>query len=373
MFAASKCLACFCMFLGLSLAVLIAPANGQPLQLRVVGGLAGVSQYEQFEAPFWTDEISRLTQGRVVASIHPFDRSGLRGQDMLQLLRLGVVPFGTALLSQAAGDEPELGVIDLPGLNPDFDTLRRNLGAFRPHLAEILQTRHDLVLLGVYVYPAQVLYCTRSFQSLADLVGRRVRTSSISQSEMVAALGAIPVVTPFSEIVSAVQRRVVDCAITGTLSGYQIGLSQHTSHTHSSAISWGLSVFVANRAAWSAIPDEIQAIIRNGISALEQRIWDAAHRDTQVGHDCNTGRAACPVGQARHLVLVEPSAADTDVLRDVLQKAVLPRWIERCGESCAVGWNKTIGAANDLIFGTDGTLTSKPSLGNAQPPARSAR
>jgi hypothetical protein len=90
------------------------------IQLKVVGGLAGVSQYTKLEEPFWTQEVPALTQGRVPAEIHPFDRSGLPGQEMLQLMRLGVVPFGTALLAVVSGDEPELNAVDLPTLNPDM-------------------------------------------------------------------------------------------------------------------------------------------------------------------------------------------------------------------------------------------------------------
>jgi hypothetical protein len=58
-----------------------------PIHLRVAGGLGGVTQYEQYEAPFWTREVPRLTNGRVEAEIAPFDRSGIRGADMLGLLR----------------------------------------------------------------------------------------------------------------------------------------------------------------------------------------------------------------------------------------------------------------------------------------------
>ena len=41
------------------------------------------------------------------------------------------------------------------------------------------------------------------------------------------------------------------CAITGTMSGNTIGLHQATSHLHSMPITWGLSLFAANKAAWA--------------------------------------------------------------------------------------------------------------------------
>ena len=83
-----------------------------------------MSQYVRYEEPFWRRRIGDLTGGRVVAEIAPFDRSGIRGQEMLQLMRLGVVPFGTALLAVVASEEPELNAVDLPALSPDIATLR---------------------------------------------------------------------------------------------------------------------------------------------------------------------------------------------------------------------------------------------------------
>src|SRR3954451_9476422 len=56
----------------------------EPIHLKIVGGIAGVSQYENFEKPFWDSHIEAMSNGRIQAEIHPFDRSGLQGQEMLQ-------------------------------------------------------------------------------------------------------------------------------------------------------------------------------------------------------------------------------------------------------------------------------------------------
>ena len=74
----------------------------EPVKLQIIGGLAGVTQYTKIEQPFWQSEISALSKGRISATIRPLDAGGLRNQEMLQLMRLGVVSFGTALLSAVA-------------------------------------------------------------------------------------------------------------------------------------------------------------------------------------------------------------------------------------------------------------------------------
>lgn len=337
-----------------------AAASEESLQkhhLRVVGGLAGVTQHVRFEVPFWTRELEQLSGGRLTATVHPFDRSGLRGQDMLQLMRLGVVPFGTALLALVSGDEPELNAVDLPGLNPDLATLKRNVDVYRPHLARLLRNRYDVELLGVYTYPAQVVYCRRAFTGLADLAGRRVRTSSVSQSEMFERLGATPVIVPFAEMVGSISRGMVDCAVTGTLSGNEIGLTDVTTHMHAMAISWGLSIFAANSAAWEAIPPDLRDVVRRGVAGLEERIWASAAQDTENGIACNAGRVTCASGRTARLTIVPVTPEDDAVRQRVLKEAVLPRWVERCGPDCAGVWDRTLAPLHGIFLGNQHMAT----------------
>jgi TRAP-type C4-dicarboxylate transport system substrate-binding protein len=330
-----------------ALAVLCAwagqPAAAEPLfRLRVVGGLADVSQYVRYEEPFWRRRIPELTGGRVQAEIAPFDRSGIRGQEMLQLMRLGVVPFGTALLAIVSTEEPEFNAVDLPALSPDMQTLRQTVSAFRPHIEAVLRERYQIELLGIYTYPAQVFFCTRPFAGLSDLAGRRIRTSSVGQSELVQALGATPVVTPFAEVVQAIRGGVVECAITGTLSGNAVGLHEATSHVHAMAITWGISVFGANLSAWGALPPDIQDIIRRGVADLEPEIWNAADRETGEGLACNAGLPSCTAGRRGNMTVVPVTAADDERRRRLLTEVVLPRWVGRCGLDCVDAWNANL-------------------------------
>jgi TRAP-type C4-dicarboxylate transport system substrate-binding protein len=310
-----------------------------PITIRVLGGLAEISQYVAFEEPFWSRRVPEITGGRLRAEVAPFDRSGIRGQEMLQLMRLGVVPFGTVLLGLAAADEPELNAVDLPVLNPDIAALRRTVSLWRPHMAELLRERYGVELLSVYTYPAQVVFCRDPFSGLSDLAGRRVRTSSVGQSELVSALGGVPVVMPFAEIVAGIRTGVVECAITAALSGNAIGLHEATSHVSRLAVSWGVSAFGANIAAWEALPPQIRAKLRQGLQELEEEIWRAAERQTEDGLACNAGRPGCREGRPGRMTAVEERWQDESRRLVLLRETVLPSWLQRCGGECAEGWN----------------------------------
>lgn len=332
-----------CALLALAACTAAAAAEG-PLRLRIVGGLAGLPQFNRFERPFWSQELARLSGGRASAEVVAFDQAGIRGQDMLRLMQLGVVPFGTALVSLAAEQEPILDAPNLAGLTADADELQRVLTAFRPTLEQVLRDRYGVRLLAVYAYPAQTVFCRQPLRSLADLAGRRVRTSGVSQSDLVEALGGRPVQIPFAELVAAVRAGTVDCAITGTLSGNALGLHEITGFLHTQPINWGLSVFGANAAAWAALPPELQQLLLRELPQLERAILADAVAQTEQGVACNTGRADCSGGR-RGSMQVVGGAEDARRMRELFSEVVLPRWIRRCGIDCAGVWNRTLGPA----------------------------
>lgn len=319
------------------------PAAAAPVQLRIVGGLAGVNQYIRHEAPFWTEELPRRTQGRYTAEIVPFDRAGIRGQEMLQLLKIGAVPFGTALLSLSAPHDPVIAAPDLTGLNPDIATLRRSLTAFRPYLEKTLRER-GIEVLAIYTYPAQVVFCNKPFAGLADLAGRRVRVSSATQADLIEALGAKPVTTTFAEILPNLKSGNLECAVTGTMSGNTIGLHEVATHVHTMALNWGLAIFGANRAAWQHLPADLRTLLQQELPKLEAAIWAESERETGEGIACNTGNGACSGGKRGRMTEVRSSAADEAKRREIFATTVLPRWVQRCGPTCADTWNQTIGA-----------------------------
>ena len=137
-------------------------------------------------------------------------------------------------------DEPELNAVDLPLLNPDIYIVAENGTLCTPEDICVRSYNGNMAsnCSASTPIPLRCFILHRPFAGLKDIIGRKVRTSSVGQSEMMSALGAIPVVTPFSDIVGAIKSNVVDCAITGYISGNQIGLPDVTSYIYPMAISW---------------------------------------------------------------------------------------------------------------------------------------
>ena len=264
------------------------------------------------------------------------------------MMQLGVIPFGTAILSSMAAEAPEMNAPDLAGLNPDMQTLRKTVAAFRPYLVKTLRERYGVDVLGVYVYPPQVVFCKRAFTSLAELSGRRIRVASTTQWDFVAALGGIPVRTEFAAIMSSMANGNSECAITAAMAGNTLGLHQVTSHIHTMPITWGLSIFAVNAAVWAALDPELKALLKRELPKLEQAVWNESERDSIEGINCNTGEAGCVNGRKGSMVAVRASPDDERRRQHIFAEKVLPKWVQRCGAPCAQVWNQTLRTAANI-------------------------
>jgi len=331
----------------LALLVLLIPAAQADelpkIHLKVVGGLGQTVQFKNYEEPFWTRQLAERSGGRLTAEVSPYDQDGLSGPELLQLARLGAITIGNVPLAQIVSEDPEVAGLDLPGLNGDIAALRRSVEAYRSTLADIYRDRYNLELLAVWTNPAQVIFCTRPISGLADLRGLKIRVASAIHADFIAGLGGTGITTPYKEVKAILQQHVTDCAVTAAISGYRSGLQEVASYIHGATISWGPNILIANRDAWTRLGPDVQTFLRQQIDELSAQIWRSVDQESVEGIYCLTGNGPCPSGPTAHLTYVPEGASDRDLRRRALVETVLPRWIDRCGESCAIRWDETIG------------------------------
>ncbi len=328
------------------LALLALPAAAQDLprtQLKVLGAWGNLSQYKNFEQPFWSKEITEKSRGAITAEITPFNEMGLKGPEIFRLMRLGVVDFGATVLGYVAGDDPRNEAIDLAGIAPDIGTARQVSDAYKPVYDKFYGEKFGIKVLGIWPYPAQVLYCNAEIRSLADIKGKKVRVAGTSLAEFIDSLGGTGITLAFNEVVPAMQNKVVDCAVTGTLSGNSAKWHEVATHIHALPLGWSQVMFAVNKRRWDGLDPKVRDFLQKEISAFEDRIWSATDEETRQGIDCNIGKDTCTMGTKAKMTLVQVNNADRQVLKKALSEVVVPKWAARCGAECAAEWNKTVG------------------------------
>lgn len=331
-----------------TVAVAQTPATDLPeTNLTVVGGLSNLTAYQNFEQPFWTETIPELSDGQVTADIKGFNEMGLKGPEILRLLGQGVIPFGTATMSYFASDNPINEAIDLAGLTPSIETAREITDAFLPVYQDFYDD-NNIKVLGFSTYPAQVLFCNAPVEKLDDLKGKKVRTSSRTQAEFVEAVGGSSVTIPFGEVVPALQNTVVDCAITGSMSGYSAKWYEVSTHLIALPINWNQQIHAVNMGYWDKLDPKVQDFLEANLPVMYDAIWEQAAKETQQGYDCNTGSADCPYDVTGDMKLIEPSDAARKELARITADVVVPKWAQRCSEQCVNDFNNTIGKILDI-------------------------
>jgi TRAP-type C4-dicarboxylate transport system substrate-binding protein len=315
---------------------------------KVVGGLSTDAAYIGFEKPFWTQTVPELSKNRITADIKPFDEMGLKGPEILRLMSQGVIEFGAATLSYFASDNPINDAVNLAGMAPSVQAERAIIEQFAPVYAKRF-LKDNIKTLGFGPNPAQVLFCNAEIKSLADIKGKKVRTSSRTQADFINALEGASVNMAFAEVVPALQTKVIDCAITGSLSGFTAKWYEVSTHLLQLPINWNPIIYAVNLDAWKKLNPGVQTFIETNMKTMVDGIWDGAARQTQEGYDCNTGAPACKAAVKGKMTLVIPTEADTFLLKKITQEAVVPKWAARCSVECVESFNATIGKSLGIV------------------------
>ena len=144
----------------------------------------------------------------------PLDVVGVDMEDTLRMVRTGAFDIVESTVGAAARDDAFLKGIDLIGVSTSMEQLEEAVAAFRPELEKRLAEKFNAKAMTLWPYGPQVQRRDR----IADLSGLKLRSYTVTMSSLLEAVDATPVTLSFKEVYPALQRGVVDCAITSPTS-----------------------------------------------------------------------------------------------------------------------------------------------------------
>ena len=209
--------------LGILAAATLAATPALGTDLNVVGSWSGLPLHTQHERPFWTATLPAASDGEIAVSMTTHDQMGLGVGDVFRLLGQGVYDVSMTVGDYAVADAPALEGLDVPMLALDAGAARAMVEAARPMVADIFRETFNAHVLAIAPYPPQVVFCNAEISGLGDLAGKKIRASGRMTAKFLEALGAEGINVSFSEVPGALQKGVVDCAVTGAGSGYSAG------------------------------------------------------------------------------------------------------------------------------------------------------
>jgi TRAP-type C4-dicarboxylate transport system substrate-binding protein len=341
-----------CTWVVASLAVAaLGAATAQPLprtHVKGVGEQITIINGSLLEQPFWKETIPGASGGMVTGDILPFDQIGIDNATVLRLLKLGGMDFGTTDFSRLAADDPRFEGCDLAGLSLSIDKVRAACNAYRPVLDRLLQENWNAKLLYLGIAQQQVFWCRMPVATLADLRGKKVRVFNKTMVDFLEGIGATGVNMAYPEVVPAIQRGVIDCAISGSLSGNTGGWGEVTTYLYPVALGWAVRFTAVNLNSWKRFDPRVQQFFIDQFKKYEDKVWTTMAEAAADAENCNVGKQPCKYGKLAHMTIVPIKQNDMAAYKKVVEGAVLKNWAKRCGDACTKEWNETVGKALGL-------------------------
>jgi len=333
------------MLLALSLLLNLATLNSamaSDKKIRVVGSWSSLTMFKNFEKPFWTEVVPK--EMGVETSITSLSQVKLKGPAVLRGIKMGVFDVVHTVADYVVPDSPALAGLDLPALATDIDSARLVVDSYWDVMEEYLAKDFDVKLLSIVPYPAQVIFSTVKINGLSDLKGKKIRASGWTTSEFVTALGASGITLSFSEVPQALQRGIVSCAITGSLSGFSAGWGEVSDYVYPLPVGgWDYVIGTMSMKTWNKFsPSEqkkLEALIKE---KLMEPAWMVTANETREGLECLSG-ADCKHGKPGKVTLLPITKGDTELAKKILIETVLPAWAKKVDPSVVDKWNKGVG------------------------------
>ena len=317
-------------------------------QFKVIGLNSPTPVSIHDEIPFWRKTIPEASKGAITADITPLDQMGIDDKTMLRLLKLGVMDFGAMDISKMAGDDPRFEACDLAGLTLDPDKARAACAAYRDVIDRQMQKNWNTKLLAYGGNTPQVFWCKDVIGGLDALKGKKVRVFNNTMRDFLGGVGAPAISMAFAEVVPALSAGVVDCGVTGFLSGNTAGWNEVTKSIYPMSLGWSINVLAVNLDSWKRLDPRTQAFLLEQFKAYEDKMWQTIKTTTAEAENCNTGKQPCTMGKLARTTIVPVKPEEAETHKKLVEGAVLAGWAKRCGSACAREWNDTVGKALGL-------------------------
>ena len=263
----------------------------------------------------FAEDVGKATGGRLQITVLAAGELPFKAPDVLRIVSTNQVQMGDVALGFVAGDVPALNVLQLPFLCTSYDQFDRVLPSVSGVADEELQKKFGLTVGIHWTMPPQNLWLNRPVNGLADLKSLKVRAWNPEQVEMMKRLGGSAISITSAEVIPALERKVIDGAITSALSANDWKAFEIVRTGYMINVTMGHQVMLVNSAELGKLAPDVRAIL-----LAKFKEWAPKYR--QMSEE---GDQAARRNLASHKVtLVEPSNDDRQRAKSLME----PMWSE---------------------------------------------
>lgn len=294
-------------------------ANAEPVKLKFA--IFTPDQEMTFVSTFkpFAEAVNRDAAGTIQIDLFPNGALGRNPMAQAQMVLDGVADLAWVVASYTPGRFQENEVLELPGL---FRDLRESTLAYTQLTASNTLKGYDAYyLIGTFGTAPYSIHMRQPISSIAELKGKKIRTSSATESAALKALGAVPIGMPITEVAEAISRGTIDGTTAHPSVLFDFGIARVTNYHYFTRLGIVPIAILMNRKKFDSLPKAAQdAIIKHSGAASAGNFIKGitAYNDSLV--------KKLQADPKRKVVF--PSQAEFDATQGLF-KGVITEWVGR--------------------------------------------
>ncbi|MFH0782150.1 MAG: TRAP transporter substrate-binding protein [Pseudomonadota bacterium] len=271
----------------------------------------------------WLKQIEAATGGKV--KIQPYYGETLaKGKDMWNATKTGITDIGWAFHGYWPNMTPVTDVISLPAMS--FKTAEKGsevLWKLYEKTPEIQKEFKDVKVLLFYTSPPYTLITiNKQVKTLEDMKGMKLRMTGGPPTEMVSALGAVPMLIPMPDSYLSLQKGVIDgmgapWEAVHVWRFYEV--VKYYTEVPFPAVYFSI---IMNKNKWNSLPKDVQDAIMSVGGEKGSKFWGQHFFDDMKSEALKKVEEA---GQSANVI--ELSAEERQKWIDVGAKPIWDNWV----------------------------------------------
>jgi TRAP-type C4-dicarboxylate transport system substrate-binding protein len=229
----------------------------------------------------WAKKLEDESKGRLKITIYPNGQLVGPPNRQFDAARNGIVDIAFCLHGVTPGRYPMTELANLPSVWPSG-------GAHVPLMSQrmtelgpkYLYAEHKgLHVLWLEMANPIVIYSKQPIRSLADFHGKKIRYASITNKQLLEALGAVPLLVPPPESQDALAKGIVEGAAFPHEAGLAYDLASVVKYAIEPPLASATFAMVMNPAKYNSLPADLKALIdkESGVAGAVSfgKAWEA--------------------------------------------------------------------------------------------------
>jgi len=300
--------------------------------------------------------VNERSNGQIEIQLSSYPELGISGFDMIRLLEDGTIGLGEIYSGFVGGEFPIFEAANLWGVYNTVDQWFEASEALEDSIKELVSRETGGgKIVGFNYYSSNYFFTKGPLNTLPDFEGVKTRTHSVVLSDLIGpdGLGASPQTMAFADVYPALERGVLDGAVTCGSCGNGQKWFEVTDYLTGPVPGTFAQTFITfNGKEWNSLPADFQDIL------LEEGVLHSARaKQAALNSDAESEGDLVGLGMTHSNFTDEMLG----IIKDAAKASVIPKWAERAGgfgsESVNL-YNEKVGPITGLYVQPDGTAGS---------------